>query len=404
MTETLHPENEDQLLDALKWAVSARAPLNVIGLGSKATLGQSVQIEQALDLSALSGILHYEPSELVLTARAGTPLNHIQQALAENNQEMAFEPVNLGAVLSNDETAKGSIGGLIAGGFAGPRRIRQGSVRDHMLGFRAISGRGELFKSGGKVMKNVTGFDLSKLMTGSMGTLAIMSEVSIKVLPVPEKSRTVLVYGLSDEDAVAAMRLAVNSPHEVSSAAHLPAAIAARSGVDLVAGAGSGVTAIRVEGPGPSVEARCASLQKSLSPFGTLEELHSQRSTQFWAEVRDAGYWSSTDVSIWRLSVPPSRGADIASTIMQQCGGEALFDWGGGLIWLAVEDGHQDAIRSALSGVDGHATLVRGVEATRQSANVFQPQPAPLAALSTRVKTAFDPYGILNPGRLYPVA
>ena len=237
-----------------------------------------------------------------------------------------------------------------------------------------------------------------------MGTLAIMSEVSIKVLPVPEKSRTVLVYGLSDEDAVAAMRLAVNSPHEVSSAAHLPVAIASRSGIDIVAGAGSAVTAIRVEGPGPSVEARCASLQKSLIPFGALEELHSHRSTSFWAEVRDAAYWPSTDTSIWRLSVPPSRGADIASTIMRQCGGEALFDWGGGLIWLAAQDGHQGAIRAALSGVDGHATLVRGVETTRQSTNVCQPQPVSLAALSTRVKTAFDPYGILNPGRLYPVA
>jgi glycolate oxidase FAD binding subunit len=402
MAETLHPENEDQLLDVLNWAVSGKTSLNAYGLGSKASLGQAVSVNQNLDLSALSGILHYEPSELVLTARAGTPLSEIHLALAEHNQDMAFEPVDMGLLLPDGQSG-GSIGGLIAAGFAGPRRIRQGSVRDHVLGFRAVSGRGELFKSGGKVMKNVTGFDLSKLMAGSMGTLAIMSEITIKVLPVPEKSRTVLVFGLSDSDAILAMREAVNSPHEVTAAAHLPAPLAARSDVDLVSDAGTAVTAIRVEGPGPSVEARCASLRTTLGAIGDLEELHSQRSVTFWHSVRDAAFWPAPETSIWRISVPPSEGARIAAIITNQCGGEALFDWGGGLIWLALNNDHHEAVRGALDNTDGHATLVRGSEDARQSISVFQPQPPTLAALSARVKNAFDPHGILNPGRLYPV-
>ncbi len=407
MPQTLRPENEDQLLDAVNWALSRKIPLNVFGLGSKSSLGQAVSVEQGLDMSALSGILSYEPSELVLTAKAGTPLHEIQSALSEHNQSMAFEPVDLSVILNGKEPsneADGTVGGMIAAGFAGPRRIRQGGVRDHVLGFRAISGRAELFKSGGKVMKNVTGFDLSKLMAGSMGTLAVMSEVTIKVLPVPEKSRTVLVQGLDEPVAIAAMRAAVNSPHEVSAAAHLPQSVAARSGVDLVAGSGAAVTAVRVEGPGASVETRCASLRKLLAPFGELEELHSQRSARFWAEVRDASFWRTTppDTTIWRLSVPPSRGAHIAAAITRECGAEALFDWGGGLIWLALPDSRHKIVRAALDEQDGHATLIRASDSIRTTVPAFHPPSPSLAALSRRVKSAFDPHGILNPGRLYP--
>lgn len=407
-TQVLSPTNEEQLIEALNWAVSTKTPLNVFGLGSKASFGQGVAVEQNLELSAISGILHYEPSELVLTARAGTPLNQIHQALSEHNQGMAFEPINLGAILNGGETTRssgGSIGGLVAAGFAGPRRIRQGSIRDHVLGFRAVSGRAELFKSGGKVMKNVTGFDLSKLMAGSMGTLAIMSEVTIKVLPTPEKSRTILVFGLSGHDAILAMRAAVNSPHEVTAAAHIPQTLISRSSVDLVSSMSASVTAVRVEGPGASVKARCEVLRNSLATHGPLEELHSLRSSQFWTEVGDVVFLappSTPGSSLWRLSVPPAEGASIAETITSQCGGEAIFDWGGGLVWLALTDSYDKEVRAAIGPLGGHATLIRGPENMRQTMPVFQPQPDALSALSARVKTAFDPYGILNPGRLYP--
>ncbi|HBC06348.1 MAG TPA: 2-hydroxy-acid oxidase, partial [Rhodospirillaceae bacterium] len=204
MTEILKPDNADQVLDAVKWAVSEATPLDVRGTGSKAGFGRPVQAGRVLDLSNLAGITDYDPGELVLTAGPATPMAEIEQALAEANQELAFEPMDMGALYGNG-AGTGTLGGVIAANLSGPRRIKAGAARDHFLGFQAVSGRGEVFKSGGKVMKNVTGFDLSKLMAGSFGTLAVMTQVSVKVLPRPEKTRTVLLMGADDTHAVAAL-------------------------------------------------------------------------------------------------------------------------------------------------------------------------------------------------------
>jgi glycolate oxidase FAD binding subunit len=405
---TLKPETPDQVLEAVAWAAAEETPLEVIGRGSKRGLGRPVQAANGLDLSNLSGITLYEPEELVLSAQAGTPMAEIAAALQEKNQMLAFEPPDLGPIYGGWEGA-GSIGGALACNLAGPRRIKAGAARDHFLGVKAVSGRGEAFKAGGRVVKNVTGYDICKLMTGAYGTLAAMTEVTVKILPAPEKTRTVLLFGLDDAKAVTAMTRALQSAHEVSGAAHLPAPAAAGSQVSYVAGAGGAVTAIRVEGPGPSVEHRAASLRQELADLAETEELHSANSAAFWAEVRDVAPFAAEPKKIlWRLSVPPAAGAQVVSRIAQGQTAQYYFDWGGGLIWLALPasdglafDARHAAVRAAFRDCGGHATLVRAPDEVRAAVSVFQPQDPGNAALTERVKDGFDPRRILNPGRMY---
>jgi glycolate oxidase FAD binding subunit len=417
MSAALKPTSVAEVVDAVAQAVADETPLEIVGQGSKRGLGRPVQAAQQLDLSGLAGITLYEPNELVLTCGAGTPLAEIEAALKENNQQLAFEPADL-SPLYGGAAGAGTIGGALSCNLSGPRRLKAGAARDHFLGFKAVSGRGEAFQAGGRVVKNVTGYDLCKLLAGAHGTLAGLTEVTIKVLPAPEKSRTVLVYGLDDGDAIMALSRALNSPHEVSGAAHLPAAIAARSAVDFVAGSGRAVTAIRVEGPGPSVEHRCEALRGELRELGASEELHSMRSALLWREIRDAAsLLHDAGRLVWRLSVPPAAGAQVMAGITSpprggegRGGGRAAsatadyyFDWGGGLVWLALppsDDASAAVVRAAVARCGGHATLVRAPAATRLAVPVFEPQPEPLAALARRVKDGFDPRRILNPGRM----
>ena len=392
MSDIFKPENEDHVLDAMRWAASGNAKvLEVMGQGTKRGLGRAQNADNVLDLSALSGITLYEPEELVMTARAGTPVSEVQAALDEANQMLAFEPWLPKGLYG---TQGGTVGGMFASAVTGPRRPLVGSARDHMLGFHAVSGRGETFKSGGRVVKNVTGFDLTKLMAGSMGTLAVMTDVSFKVLPKPEKSRTILLLGASDPGQ--AMRDAQNSPYEVSGVAHLPATVAARSNVSYVSSAGTSVTTVRVEGPGPSVEVRCTALRDLLSGYGVVEELHTANTQSLWQEIRDVTFFAD-DRQLWRLSVAPTDGPVLAALL----GGEHYFDWAGGLIWLAMEaqdDANADQVRGGLNG--GHATLMRASEDVRARVQVFQPQADSVAQLMKRVRAGFDPHNILNPGRM----
>jgi len=401
------PETSEQVVEAVAWAVSAGEPLEVLGRGSKRALGRPVQAGHALDLSRLDGITLYEPEELVLSARAGTPLATIEAALDAQRQMLAFEPADLGPLLGGAPDAA-SIGGVLACNLAGPRRIKAGSARDHFLGVNAVSGRGELFKSGGRVVKNVTGYDLCKLLCGAYGTLGVMTDVTVKVLPRPEKTYTVLVLGLEDAAALQAMTRALGSPHEVSGAAHLPAALAARSEVSYIAGAGGAVTALRLEGPAPSVAYRCAALRRELADLGQTEELHSLNSLAFWRALRDVQPFVGNGRSaVWRLSVAPSAGPGVVAAIGPEAfGGEAFYDWGGGLIWLSlplngVDDPGAAKVRRAVAAAGGHATLIRAPLELRAAVSVFQPQDAAAALLSQRVKDAFDPKCVLNPGRMY---
>lgn len=393
----LEPGHGGEAADIIRAHAADKRPLAIEGLGSKAGLGRPVAAENVLSLRNVAGIVSYQPDELVLTAKAGTPLREIQTALAEKNQHLAFEPMTAGRLLgeSNDQ---GSIGGVLAANLSGPRRPSAGAARDHFLGFTAVNGLGEEFKAGGKVVKNVTGYDLPKLLAGSMGTLAALTEVTVKVLPAPEKQRTVLIPVSDAAQGHARMIALLQDAFEIDGAAFLPAAVAARSGVDLVRGLGSALIALRLSGAPGSCADRCAGLRGLLE--GPTEELHSMRSRGLWSEIRDVAALMPAEDCLWRLSVPPKSGAAIAA---QLAGAEDyLMDWGGGLLWIARQDASAadaELVRAALAACGGHATLVRGPEALRREIDVFARE-APLAVLA-RVKDAFDPLRILNPGRMY---
>jgi glycolate oxidase FAD binding subunit len=386
------PRDEKELVEAIQHALAEETPLELIGGGSKRGLGRPLQAPHSLALDAFSGIRLYEPAELVLTAGAATPMPVIEQALAASNQMLAFEPGDWRALLgTNDATP--TLGGVLACNLAGPRRIRQGAARDHFLGLKAVSGRGEAFKAGGRVVKNVTGYDLCKLLAGSYGTLAALTEVTVKVLPRPEATRTIVLHGLDDAAALRAMTQALNSSHELGGSAHLPARVSRTDGA---------LTLARVEGPVPSVEARAAALRRELSSFGAADILGDDASLALWRDLRDVNpLVSPPDAVIWRVSIAPSAAPGLIAALSRTLDLRYFLDWGGGLIWLAIKgesDGGAAAIRASLTA--GHATLIRAPDALRVSVPVFQPQAPALAALAARVKDSFDPQRILNRGRM----
>ncbi|MBB4267531.1 glycolate oxidase subunit GlcE [Roseospira visakhapatnamensis] len=412
MSQTYRPDTPEQVADLITWALAESTPLALRGHGTKAALGRPTNTSHALDLSGIAGIVDYAPEELVMTARAGTSMAEVRAALDAAGQMLAFEPPDWRPLLGQPHgpaDPPGTLGGLVACNLAGSRRISAGAARDHVLGIAGVSGRGEAFRSGGRVVKNVTGFDLSKLLTGSMGTLAALTELSLKTVPRPETSATVLVLGLDAADAVQAMTRALGSSHEVSGAAHLPAAMAARSAVAAIAGDGRAITALRVEGPDPSVAWRCQALRTELTALGPTEALSHDDGAVLWGEVSDARLIADpADAVLWRLSVPPAQGARVLAAVRHGVGEGHLsgwqMDWGGGLLWLALAptpEAHAGAVRDAVAHHGGgHATLIRAGADVRAHVPVFQPQPAPLAALSRRVTESFDPKGILSPGRM----
>jgi glycolate oxidase FAD binding subunit len=387
------PTSINELRDAVAGALAAAEPVEIVGGGSKRGLGRPLQTPHLLDLSRLSGIRDYAPSELVLTAGAATPLAEIERALAEAGQMLAFEPPDWRGLLNGD--GEPTLGGVLACNLAGPRRLKAGAARDHFLGFRAVSGRGEIFKAGGKVVKNVTGYDLCKLLAGSYGTLAALEEVTVKVLPRPETEATVMLAGVAPDAEPRVMAAALGSPHEVSGAAYLPSGHAEVSPHCVV---------LRVEGPAPSVAYRREALRELFAP-GLGERLDRDASAALWSAIGAAAPLGQlTDRVVWRVSVAPSRGAGLGEAVMRQLDAAWFLDWGGGLLWLAVPpvgDGGASAIRGAIGGA-GHATLVKGPAGLRRAVAVFEPQAPALAALSRRVKAAFDPAHVLNPGRMHP--
>jgi len=397
--EILRPSDAEEVRDLIASALARETLLELTAGGSKRGLGRPVEAAVQLDLSALAGVTMYEPEELVLTARPATPMADIEALLLQRGQMLAFEPPDLRGLLGAGGTP--TLGGAIACNLAGPRRLKAGAARDHLLGFKGVSGLAELFKSGGRVVKNVTGYDLCKLMAGSYGTLTALTEITVKVLPAPERIRTVLLYGLDDAAAIRALTIAAQSPHEVSGLAHLPRAIAARVAVDFVGNAGKAVSAVRLEGPEQSVKPRTAALHALWRPFGATEELHSTRSRAFWTALRDVAPLNGGERQVWRLHLAPSAAADAVAAIRRELDCEAYYDWAGGLVWLSLEpcdDAGAAVIRAAAA--PGHAMLARAAAEVRRRVPVFQPRPGALDALSTRVAAAFDPKRILNRGRM----
>jgi glycolate oxidase FAD binding subunit len=401
------PADLGELRDAIGEALTAEEPFELVAGATRRGLGRPLQLPRTLDLSRLTGIRDYQPSELVLTAGAATPLEEIETALAQARQMLAFEPPDWAGLFDLPASAarRATLGGVLACNLSGPRRIKAGAARDHFLGFRGVSGRGEVFKAGGKVVKNVTGYDLPKLMAGSFGTLAALEEVTIKVLPRPETTCTVMLYGLDPARGVLRLTRALSSPHEVSGAAYLPASPAATPISSL---APYSMAALRLEGPPLSVAFRRERLLAELASDCEAAVLEAESSAEFWRAIRDVTPLSqSVGCVVWRVSVAPSRGAELGEVIARELDAGWYLDWGGGLLWVAVagaEDGGAAVIRGAIRGPDrlgtGHATLVRGSPAVRRAVPVFEPQAPPLAALAARVKLSFDPQRILNPSRM----
>jgi glycolate oxidase FAD binding subunit len=399
------PTNSAEVLDAIRWAAAEEQPLEVLGHGTKRGIGRSAQTEHAIDLSRLTGVTLYEPEELVLSARAGTPLAEIEALLAERGQELAFEPMDYARLHGKPPGPggkSGTIGGVLATNLSGPRRLKAGAARDHILGVHCVSGRGEAFKSGGRVVKNVTGYDLSKAIAGSWGTLAIVTDLTFKVLPRAETETTVALRRLDDERATAAMAAALGSSAEVSAAAHLPELLAARVS-DGTLGSDP-ATLLRVEGFGPSVAYRVAMLSDLFG--GHTETFDADRSRAIWAEVRDAApFADGMDRPVWRVSMAPSEGWKLVAALRMQTAVDAFYDWQGGLVWLRIEgEPEADVVRSLVKRLGGgHATLVRAAPPLRAAVPAFEPQPGPLGALAARLKSEFDPKAILNPGRMAAV-
>jgi glycolate oxidase FAD binding subunit len=407
MADRLQPRDGKDVEAAVQWALAEGKALELVGHGSKRAIGRPAQTDLTLDLSALNGVTLYEPEELVLSARAGTPLADIEALVEANDQQLAFEPMDYGPLLGEGH-GRGTIGAALAMNLCGPRRIKAGAARDHFLGFTAVSGRGETFKSGGRVVKNVTGYDLCKLVAGSWGTLAAMTDVTIKTLPRPETELSVLVRLEGAAQATDAMGHAMGSSSDVSGAAFLPAGIAARMMPGGGADAADSLVALRLEGFAPSLVERRQVLERLMKPFGDLHVLDARLSRELWRRVRDAVPFAAgeqgSDRPLWRISTAPSRAAAFAAMIADQGTADLFYDWAGGLIWFLGEpsdDAGAGRIRRATAAFDGHATLIRAPAALRATIDVFEPQDPSLAALTRRVKDSFDPKGVFNRGRMW---
>jgi len=377
-------------------------------------------VEGGLDVSALNAVRCYEPNELIITVEAAAPLSDVISLIDSKRQQFAFEPMDFAALLGKSrgksgggKSGGGTVGGMIAAGFAGPRRVVAGGVRDHLLGAQAVSGFGESFKTGGKVVKNVTGYDLCKLLAGSWGTLAVMTEVTLKVMPQPEHQRSLLLRGLDEEAANRAMTVALGSPFAVSAAAHVPAAVqvlaaASNTAFAAVCAQGQGLTLLRLEGTELSVSHRLASLGAALDIAGSPESVADELSASLWRGVRDVVPFAAAGAHgawpVWRILCAPAIGSAIGLDVVRLTGGVVFYDWGGALIWAAVPPGSVDAhaavLRGALERFGAHATLIRATIEERAHVDVFPPLNAALAALNERVRISFDPKSILNRGRL----
>lgn len=381
----MQPKTASDIIDAIADAARLGAKLEIRGGGSKADIGAPARDAMILDMRGFAGVVDYDPAELVLTVGAGTPLAEVEALVAGENQMLAFEPFDHGPIFGQ-RAGDATIGGVVAAGVSGSRRLAMGAPRDHLLGFEAVSGRGEAFVAGAKVVKNVTGYDLPKIMAGSWGRLAACTQMTLKVLPRARTVATEVIRGLSDTQAHAAMALVMRSTAEVSAAAHLPGACHD----------GGAITMFRVQGFDPSVTARCALLREMLRPAGVVERLDAADADSLWGAIRKAAPLADGR-PLWRVNVPPSGGCAVAAALAPH-GARWLYDWAGGLVWLTF-DGDPALVRAAALSAGGHAMLVRGDADLRARVPALHPEAPGVAALTARVRLAFDPHGIFETGR-----
>ncbi|SOC34939.1 glycolate oxidase FAD binding subunit [Rhizobium subbaraonis] len=386
------PLSEEATSRIIRAAVAASSPLEIRGGGTR-TLSAGGAGRDILSSASLSGIVAYNPAEMTMTAKSGTPLDDIEAALSECRQMLSFEPLDVRALLGTGGIP--TIGGVFATNASGPRRFVAGAARDSLLGVRFVNGSGEIVKAGGRVMKNVTGLDLTKLMAGSFGTLAFMTEVTFRLLPVPETALTVVISDLNDAQAAAAMATAMSMSVEVSGAAHLPESVRGRFlGGRLPGGA---ATVLRLEGLSASVSVRAEKLTAAMASFGPVGTLDPADTAQLWREIRDVhAFADGTARPVWRISVAPTAGHQLVAALRLETGVDAFYDWQGGLVWLRMEsDPDAELVRRYIKALGGgHATLLRASAGVMAATQVTQPQGEAIEALNARIREKFDPAGI----------
>lgn len=398
------PASAGEVATLIRDAIAEDRCLEIVGGGSKREIGRGVQPGSAiLSLAALANVLEYEPAEMMLTVQAGVRLADIQALLRQHGQRLAFEPPDFEPLLEHG-ASQSTIGGVVAAGFSGPRRFKAGAVRDHVLAVQAVTGRGEAFRAGGKVVKNVTGFDLPKLLTGSWGTLAVLTEITLRSTPAPQTICTMLLGGFDIHSAALVLREAAGGPWDVTGAAWLPPSL---TSIASLPGSlpGESVTALRLEGVAASVSARASALLSHIKHSGEVQKLEGDESDALWRWVGGgAPLHKPVELAVWCASVPPASGVQVLAQVLARSGdGRGLLDGAGGTIWLALPATAEcaDVVRAAVAGSGGQALLVRGPAAFRAQIPVFQPLPEPVAALTRRLKEQFDPHAILNRGRMY---
>ncbi|MEQ1718562.1 MAG: FAD-binding protein [Hyphomicrobium sp.] len=404
MSELWRPAVEWELKSMIAQLQANKRPVEILGHGSLRGVGRPLVQDIAITTASMRGVTLYQPTELVMAAKAGTPLLEIEAELAAHGQMLPFEPMDLGPA-SGGPASSQTIGGVFATNLSGPRRISAGGARDHLLGISAVNGRAEAFKSGGRVMKNVTGYDVARGLTGSWGTLAVLTEVTFKVVPMPEAILTLVYPGLPDDLAVELMTAAMATPYDISSAAHLPKATAARLTHPRLKDIGEALTAVRLENFATFLAGRSGKLKEALKVYGTPLEFGAEETYALWSDIRHLNVMPfSTDTSLWRISTAPTKAPEIVAAIERFMPAHALYDWSGGLVWLevpAAADAGSADVRRAVAVRGGHATLIRAAPGVRQSVEIFEPMRPEVDRLTKDLKSSFDPDRLLNPGRMY---
>tara|TARA_Y100001970_G_C14248589_1_gene870082 strand:+ start:1784 stop:3040 length:1257 start_codon:yes stop_codon:yes gene_type:complete len=400
-SDTLKPKNEGELQQIIKFCFKKELPIEIIGFGTKKEIGKKLQCAKTLDMSSMSGIIDYKPEELYITVKAGTPIKTIKNKLRENNQYLAFEPTNFSEIFEKNSN-EGTIGGTMSCNFSGSRRFKVGSARDHILGFKGFNGKGEKIKSGGTVVKNVTGYDLSKLIVGSFGTLLVLSEITLKVLPIQTDTKTIIVSGLALENSLTLMNSAIGSSNDPSGVVFYPEYLRKNFVFNDLVHPGS-ITAIRIEGTKISTEQRANNIINDLAlndkKFTILD---TNQSEIFWEDTRSLKVFGKSEKSILRAVVPTSETANLINRL-KIFHPNYFIDWGGSLIWLELDylSGQKiDQIRKRVLDTKGYLTVIKSSGNNKSSSEIFTIDPIKFK-ISQNIKKSFDPKRIFNPGKMY---
>ena len=404
-----YPEKEKEVSDIVKKFYKSNTPIEIIGSGSKRRIGKPLQCEKTLSLSKLEGIKEYHPEELYITVKAGTKIDKIENELRKNKQQLAFEPIDFG-YLYKGKSDCGTAAGQVACNISGPRRFKVGSTRDHILGFRAVNGRGDIIKSGGTVVKNVTGYDLSKLICNSFGTLVVLTEITFKVLPASEESKTLVIHNLKIDSAPEYLGKAISSSNEVSGASFLPIDPVCKScemnientfKLNDLKYAGS-LTAIRIEGLKKSTEERVENLKKELKiEESNISILATLQSEIFWNKIKNLEFFSATKNNILRIVIPPSECINLIYELPKNF--KYFLDWGGAVIWMEaceISEKRFESIRKKVIKHNGYISMIKYSDNLPYVEDVFTIDNVRFN-ISQNIKKSFDPKRILNPGKMY---